>query len=68
MAEIRVEKKRGTSSWLWVALLLIVVIAVAIYLWQSGAFGGDTTIGAMQERAQQQLAAWEATWHATKHG
>ena len=36
MAEIRVERKRGTSVWLWVLLVLVVLAAVGFYLWQNG--------------------------------
>ena len=61
MAEIRVEKKRGSGNWLWLALLLVIVAAVVIYLWQSGTFGAATG------QIEHQLAVLEETWHVTNH-
>jgi predicted negative regulator of RcsB-dependent stress response len=40
MAEIHVEKKRGSMVWLWVLILLIVLALVGWWLWQSGMLGG----------------------------
>jgi hypothetical protein len=36
MAEIRVERKRGISVWVWVLLALLIIIAVVWYLAQNG--------------------------------
>ncbi len=36
MAEIHVERKRGTGAWLWVLLLVILVAAAVGYLWYAG--------------------------------
>lgn len=36
MAEIHVERKRGTGKWLWVVLLVLIVLAAVAYLWQAG--------------------------------
>lgn len=36
MAEIHVEKKRGTAGWVWVLLLVVLLVAAAVYLWQAG--------------------------------
>ncbi len=41
MAEIRVERKRGTPAWIWVVLVLVVLAAIAVYLWQTGALNSD---------------------------
>lgn len=42
MAEIHVEKKRGSMGWLWLLILLIVLALVGWWLWQSGMVGGGT--------------------------
>jgi hypothetical protein len=36
MAQIQVEKKRGTPVWLWVVLALVIIAAVLYYLATSG--------------------------------
>ena len=36
MAEIRVERKRGVSPWVWVLLALIIIVAVVWFLAQAG--------------------------------
>jgi hypothetical protein len=36
MAEIRVERKRGISVWVWVLLALLIIVAVVWYLAQNG--------------------------------
>jgi len=36
MAQIQVEKKRGTPVWLWVVLALVIIAAVLYYLTTSG--------------------------------
>jgi adenosylcobinamide amidohydrolase len=36
MAEIRVERKRGISVWVWVLLALLIIVAVVWYLAQTG--------------------------------
>ena len=36
MAEIHVERKRGTGVWLWVLLLGILIAAAVAYLWYAG--------------------------------
>ncbi len=36
MAEIRVERKRGMSPWVWVLLALIILVAVVWFLAQAG--------------------------------
>ena len=36
MAEIRVERKRGISPWVWVLLALVIIVAVVWYLAQAG--------------------------------
>ncbi len=41
MAEIHVEKKRGSMKWLWFLVLLIVLALLAWWLWQSGMFAGE---------------------------
>lgn len=42
MAEIHVEKKRGSMGWLWLLVLLIVLALVGWWLWQSGMLGTTT--------------------------
>lgn len=42
MAEIHVEKKRGSMGWLWFLVLLIVLALLGWWLWQSGMLGGAT--------------------------
>jgi hypothetical protein len=46
MAEIHVEKKRGSMGWLWFLVLLIVLALLGWWLWQSGMFAGaaDSTV------------------------
>lgn len=36
MAELRVERKKGSSAWLWILLLIIVIAAVIYFLVQQG--------------------------------
>ena len=36
MAEIHVERKRGTGAWLWILLAVIVIAAVLWYCWHAG--------------------------------
>lgn len=42
MAEIHVEKKRGSMGWLWLLILLVVLALLGWWLWQSGMLGGGT--------------------------
>ncbi|MGH7443883.1 MAG: hypothetical protein ACREKM_03360 [Longimicrobiales bacterium] len=42
MAEIHVEKKRGSMGWLWMLVLLIALALLGWWLWQSGMLGGAT--------------------------
>lgn len=36
MAEIHVERKRGTGNWVWLLLLAVIIIAAVVYFWQTG--------------------------------
>lgn len=36
MAEIRVERKRGSSVWVWVLLAIVLIAAVVWYLMTNG--------------------------------
>lgn len=61
MAEIRVERKRGSGNWMWLLVLLVLVVAVAVYLWQAGYIN----LGAVTENAQRRLTAvGEDSWRA----
>lgn len=42
MAEIHVEKKRGSMGWLWMVVLLIALALLGWWLWQSGMLGTAT--------------------------
>lgn len=44
MAEIHVEKKRGSTAWMWVVLLLVAAAIIVWWLWQSGNLGGGSTV------------------------
>ena len=36
MAELRVERKKRSSAWLWILLLIIVIAAILYFLVQNG--------------------------------
>jgi uncharacterized membrane protein len=69
MAEIRVERKRGVSPWVWVLLALIIIVAVVWFLAQAGYINipGITTTTAQNGGVSEWLrrtSAFDATWLA----
>jgi hypothetical protein len=70
MAQIQVEKKRGTPGWVWAVLVLVIIAAVVWYLATNG-YINIPGISTAQNTVNQGVIEWQrigiasgATWQA----
>lgn len=59
MAEIRVERKGRSYTWLWIVLAVVVLIAAAILLDRAGYVDLPFNVG-MTDAATMPLPVWRA--------